>query len=182
MTILTDSTGAALPLLETPGPDTLRAYGEALFLALRSPRHAGMTLGTLRQYLEPPLALGQYRIFRVDGVPRGMVTWARFSPLAEQRFVLGEPLTLEDWCSGDALWVADILAPYRGVAAGIARHLRRPGNFCNTEFFFRRVSGDNRTRRIVHVSCRPGERSGVVDVNAFLAQRAPASPAPVSDA
>ncbi len=160
---LVDSTGKPLPLSEAPSEDTLRAYGDAAFLYMRSPRHQDMPLKSFRESVEPPLILGQYRIFGFDGVPRGMFTWAWMSPEAEREYVCGGALRPEDWRSGDRLWIIDLVAPYRGLTSGIGRWIMTPGNLTETEFLFRRVVGANGTRRIVHVRLdRPHDKARIL--------------------
>ena len=162
MTAMVDSAGRALPASERPSEDRLRVYGDLMFLAFRSPRHARMTTGLLRTYFEPPILLGQYRIFRFDGVPRGMFTWARLDRAAERKLVAGEALAPEDWAGGDRLWIVDLIAPYRGLAAGMVRWIMEPGNFTGEDFFFRRVGEDDRTRRIVHIDFRRDRLSRIL--------------------
>jgi cytolysin-activating lysine-acyltransferase len=154
MTALSDSHGRTLPDSECPGPERLRAYGDMLFLAFRSPRHAGMSVAQLRDYLEPPLLRGQFRLFRFDGVARGMYTWGWLDARAEHRLITGEPLSPDDWTSGDRLWIVDIMAPYKGMTASMVRWIMKTGHFTDGEFFYRRVDADNRTRRIVHIDFR----------------------------
>ncbi|KUJ73417.1 hypothetical protein AVO45_15145 [Ruegeria marisrubri] len=136
---------------EFPSQEKLRVYGDVMFLAMRSPHHAGMSVANLRAALEPPVELGQFRIFRFDGVPRGMFTWANLEPEAEARLVSGQALSFDDWNSGDHLWIIDLIAPYRGLTAGMARWIMKPGNFADRDFYFRRVTAGRDTRRIVHV-------------------------------
>ncbi len=163
-----DCTGQVLPPHELPSGDKLRVYGDLLFLAFRSTRHARMTTATLRAYFEPPVELGQFRIFRFDDVPRGMYTWAFLTPESERKLLLGEPLSPEEWRSGDRLWIMDIIAPYRGLTRSISRWIMKPGNFTDTEFLFRRVEGTNTTRRIVHVDFRQDRLARIFDDDAFL--------------
>lgn len=136
---------------EFPSQARLRILGDAVFLAMRSPHHQRMSVVNLRAALEPPIELGQFRIFRFDDIPRGMFTWAYLSPDAEARFVSGAPLRPEDWASGPRLWLIDLIAPYRGMAAGIARFVAKPGNFAEREFLFRRIRDGNVTRKILHI-------------------------------
>jgi cytolysin-activating lysine-acyltransferase len=166
-----DSTGAALPREERPSPDMLRVYGDTAFLAFRSPRHGRMPVATLRAYLEPPLLLGQFRIFRVDDVPRGMYTWAWMGPEAERRLISGAPLRPEDWHGGDRLWIVDIIAPYRGMTASMVRWLMKPQNFTDRSFLFRRVAEDDSTRRIVHIDFERERLSRVMSEAEFLAEQ-----------
>lgn len=165
---LTDSTGKPLPAIEAPGPDKLRVYGDMLFLGFRSPRHAQMPLGALRRYLEPPVELGQFRIFRFDDVPRAMYSWAWLDRDAERKLVEGEPLAPEDWQSGDRLWIIDLIAPYPGLTAQIVRWIMKPGHFAERQFWFRRVGGQNETRRIVHVDFEARRLARVYGGREFL--------------
>lgn len=169
---IVDSVGQRLPDIECPDPQLLQAYGDVLFLTCRSARHSRMSLGQMRSYFEPPLHRGQFRIFRFDGVPRGMFTWAWLNEDAERRLVLGEALQPGDWTSGNRLWIVDIIAPYRGLTRSMVRWIMKPGHFTDGRFFFRRVSETNDTRRIVCVDLY-GEKLGKVYSEAeFLASGA----------
>ncbi|WP_371036568.1 MULTISPECIES: toxin-activating lysine-acyltransferase [unclassified Rhodosalinus] len=162
-----DSLGRTLPDVESPGPERLRAYGDMIFLAFRSARHARMPVAQLRSYIEPPLLLGQFRLFRFDGVARGLYTWAWLGAGGERRLITGEQLTPEDWNAGDRLWIVDIMAPYRGTTASMVRWIMRKGHFTDEEFFYRRVGDDNRTRRIVHIDFRRQDLAKVYSETAF---------------
>ncbi|MBN2906004.1 MAG: toxin-activating lysine-acyltransferase [Rhodobacteraceae bacterium] len=164
-----DSTGRVLPPVESPAPEVLRAYGDLLFLAFRSPRHSQMSVAELRAYLEPPMELGQFRIFRFDDVPRGMYTWAWMTPEAEERLITGAPLRPEDWSGGERLWIVDLMAPYRGLTSSIVRWLMVPGHFTDRSFLFRRVGDRNQTRRIVHIDFRRARLSKVMTEAQFAA-------------
>jgi len=166
-----DATGKKLPEIEVPSAEKLRVYGDMLFLAMRSPRHQAMRLAVLRSYLEPPVELGQFRIFRFDDVPRGMYTWAWLDDTAERKLVTGEPLQPGDWASGERLWLVDLVAPYRGLTAGMVRWIMQPGNFTRDAFWFRRVADDNRTRRIVHIDFRADRLSRLYTTESFLDRR-----------
>jgi cytolysin-activating lysine-acyltransferase len=163
-----DSTGRELPAIELPTPDRLRVYGDMLFLAFRSQRHAGMTTAALRAWFEPPVELGQFRIFRFDDVPRGMYTWARLDCAAERKMIEGGTLTPEEWRSGGRLWIIDMIAPYRGLTASISRWVMQRGNFTRDEFLFRRVKDANTTRRIVHVDFHADRLARILDEKTFL--------------
>jgi len=168
MTALTDARGRTLPDIESPDPERLRVYGDMMFLAFRSPRHARMQVAQLRSYIEPPLLLGQFRLFRFDGVARGLYTWGWLGPEAERRLITGGQLAPEDWTSGDRLWIVDIMAPYNGLTRSMVRWIMEEGNFTDADFFFRRVGDDNRTRRIVHIDFRRPDLAQVHSERAFL--------------
>ncbi|UOA26413.1 toxin-activating lysine-acyltransferase [Pseudosulfitobacter sp. DSM 107133] len=169
MAPLTDTMGVVMPESEAPTEARLRAYGDFLFLAFRSDWHQRMTMANLRSAFEAPIALDQYRIFRFDGVPRGLITWARMSAEAERKYVAGELLDPEDWQSGDRLWLIDMIAPYKGLAASITRWVMVPGQFTDATFSFRRVSADHATRRIVTIDLtRPDDKARVLSEADFL--------------
>lgn len=166
---LTDTEGRELPPRETPPEATLRAMGDFLFLAFRSPHHQKMSVANLRLAFEPPILLGQNRIFRFDDIPRGCFTWAHLSRDAEQRYVAGHPLRPRDWQSGDHLWIIDLMAPYRGLTASMVRWIMQPGNLTRKDFYFRRVVDGRATRRIVHIDFeRPEGLSKVLTESDFL--------------
>lgn len=139
---------------EFPSAEKLRVYGDVMFLCLRSEHHAQMSVANLRAAMEPPIELGQFRIFRFDGIPRGMFTWAHLGAEAETRLVSGQALLPEDWNSGGRLWLIDLIAPYPGMTAAMARWVMTRGNLTDGEFLFRRVKNGRETRRIVHVDFR----------------------------
>lgn len=168
MTELVDSTGQSLPTIEMPSEEKLRVYGDLMFLAFRSQRHSAMNVNTLRTYLEPPIELGQFRVFRFDDVPRAMYTWARLDRQAERKLVNGDPLGPNDWRSGNRLWIVDLIAPYKGLTHSIGRWVMKKGNFSDTEFLFRRVSGVNDTRRIVHVDFERDKLGKIYSASEFL--------------
>lgn len=169
MSPLTDTAGLTLPESETPSETRLRAYGDFLFLAFRSDWHQRMTMANLRLAFETPIALDQYRIFRFDGVPRGLITWAWMSAKAERKYIAGDLLDPEDWQSGDRLWLIDMIAPYKGLAASITRWVMVPGQFTHSTFNFRRISADNTTRRIVTIDLtKPDDKARVLSEAAFL--------------
>ena len=81
-----------------------------------------------------------------------MITWAWMAPEAERRLIRGDPMLPSDWDGGERLWLIDLIAPYRGLAQSVGRWLSVPGNFSDDDFFFRRVTGANKTRRIAQLS------------------------------
>lgn len=144
---------------EWPDAERLRVYGDLCFLAMRSAHHRRMSVAILRDAFEPPILLGQFKLFRFDGVPRGALTWAWLSRNAEARYLAGEGLHFADWRSGDRLWIIDLIAPYRGLTAGIGRWVMTRGNMPGPRFLFRRVSDGKRTRRVVEVDL---DRDGAI--------------------
>lgn len=168
MAHLTDSDGQPLPDVEAPSAEKLRIYGDTMFLVMRSQRHARMNVAGLRTYFEPPIEAGQFRVFRFDEVPRAMYTWAWLDSAAERKLITGEPLARSDWQSGEHLWIIDLIAPYRGLTGQIVRWIMQRGNFAEREFRFRRVGGDNETRRIVHIDFDAARLSRVYKGQEYL--------------
>ncbi len=153
-----------------PSAERLRIYGDFMFLAMRSVHHQKMSVANLRAAIEPPILFGQYRIFRFDGIPRGLITWAHLSAEAEARYVAGGHLRPADWKSGDNLWLIDLIAPYPGLMRGMSRWIMKPGNFADRDYYFRRVRNGNRTRKIVHVDFeRADGMSRILSENDFAA-------------
>lgn len=170
MNKLVDVTGKPIPPLETPSEAKLRIYGDFLFLAFRSKWHMRMSVANLRSAFEAPVELDQYRVFRFDGVPRGLITWAWLSPEAERKYVSGDLLDPADWQSGDRLWLIDMIAPYKGLAGSITRWVMVPGQFTDASFNFRRAGHDNTTRRIVNIDfSRPDDKARILTDADFLA-------------
>ena len=100
------------PLPEYPDGAAIRGYGELMFLMMREAAYRDAPLWRVRAAVQPAVDLGQYQVFRIDGVARSAVTWA-FLGEAEQRTLLDrDRLEPAAWHSGPNLWVKSILAPY----------------------------------------------------------------------
>ncbi|MCV6584281.1 MAG: toxin-activating lysine-acyltransferase [Marinibacterium sp.] len=95
-----------------PNEKQLMAYGELSFLFLRSSTHKNVTATGLLKSIAPATDTGQFAILRQGKFPRACCTWAFFSEEAEARYLAGEPVTVDDWTSGDRAWIMDIVAPY----------------------------------------------------------------------
>lgn len=99
-------------------PVTLsQLLGEIAWLLSQSPLHRALQIGDLEWLVMPALIHRQFYIFRDGDQPVGLALWARCSPAAEAKLDRGmiEPenrLTLEEWRSGDALWLVDLIAPF----------------------------------------------------------------------
>ena len=152
----------ALANPDFPTEEQIRAWGDILFLAMRSPRHGAMTAYQLREAFEPAVTTGQYRIFRFDGIARGLITYAFLGYNAEYRYLSGKVLKARDWRSGRQLWITDIIAPYPGLTQAMSRWVMTRGHLTSHNFYFRRVSGAKATRKIVHVDFEREDKLGVV--------------------
>jgi cytolysin-activating lysine-acyltransferase len=68
--------------------------------------------------LMTPVLLQQFRLYYDQSKPIGVVLWARVSAEVEAMLAAGTTrLRLQDWRSGDRLWVVEVIAPF-GRAGG----------------------------------------------------------------
>ncbi len=114
MTDQPEQAAAASP----PKPPTVsHILGEMTWLLTQSLLHKAMAIGDLEWLIMPALAHRQFYIFRDGERPVGLALWAKCNPVAEAKLERGmiEPenrLTLDEWKSGDALWLVDLIAPF----------------------------------------------------------------------
>ncbi|MGR3662795.1 MAG: toxin-activating lysine-acyltransferase [Paracoccaceae bacterium] len=154
--------------LEFPEPEKLRVYGDFMFLTLRSPHHRKMSVANLQSAVETPISLKQFRVFRFNDIPRGLLTWAMFDAEAERKYISGALLQAEDWRSGPHMWLIDFVAPYKGLTKSMARWIMEKGNLAEDEFWFRRVKNGLDTGRIVHVDFnKPDDKAEILDRDHF---------------
>jgi hemolysin-activating ACP:hemolysin acyltransferase len=146
---------------ENPTEPQLRAYGDFSFLYLRSEFHKNIPMHMARLALQPAIDLNQFRIFRIDNVPRYGFTWAFLSPEVERKIVAGKVLTPSEWLSGKQMWVIEIIAPYgEGTAASVVHWLKRnlPKNIDSVRYM--RVAADPAKNRVFDVRRINGARWG----------------------
>ena len=94
-------------------PERYADFGAMFYLASLTAFHRPRSLAAAVSTFEPALRLGQYHIFRSGGYPRAFVSWAGLNPEAERRFAVDHlPLPPEDWNSGPAVWLVDLVAPF----------------------------------------------------------------------
>ena len=91
--------------------------GEMAWLLTQSPLQRGLAMGDLEWLVMPPLIHRQFYIFRDGDRPVGLALWAKCTPEAEAKLEAGmiEPenrLTLEEWTSGETIWLVDLIAPF----------------------------------------------------------------------
>ena len=98
-----------------PGLDKLGVIGHAVWLMTQVPTHRHLFITDMEWALIPPVSLGQFRIWRKNGVPVAFATWAFLEADAEKRLIAGvHKLKPIDWKSGENLWLMDVLAPFGG--------------------------------------------------------------------
>jgi cytolysin-activating lysine-acyltransferase len=110
-----------------PAPDAAAAptvshiLGEMTWLLTQSPMHKALAIGDLEWLAMPALIHRQFYIFRDAERPVGLALWAKCAPEAEAKLERGmiEPenrLTLEEWTSGERIWLVDLIAPFADQA------------------------------------------------------------------
>ncbi|OOY18671.1 hypothetical protein BMI86_19995 [Thioclava sp. DLFJ5-1] len=123
--------------------------GEMTWLYSMSELHRTWPVGSIHQWLLPALLHNQFKIFRRDGRPVGLLTWARMSKDVETAYVRNtRSLQPKDWVSGDRLWLLDLIAPF-GDGKRIIQHIRHE-IFARDVARFLRVRKGDRTIRIVY--------------------------------
>jgi cytolysin-activating lysine-acyltransferase len=114
-----ESAPAAAPKT-APSLDKVQAMGHALWLMMQSPLHRHLFIADLEWMLVPPVALGQFRLWRQENRPIGFVTWALVSAEVEERLRRGDiRLKPAEWKSGDAVWLMDTILPFGGADAAV---------------------------------------------------------------
>lgn len=103
---------------EGQGPLTVsHVLGEMTWLLTQSPLHRALSIGDIDWLLMPALIHRQFYIFRDGPQPVGLALWAKCDASGEAKLDRGmiEPenrLALEEWNSGSALWLVDLIAPF----------------------------------------------------------------------
>lgn len=100
-----------------PAPTVSHMLGEMTWLLTQSPLHRALLIGDLEWLVMPALIAEQFYIFRDGERPVGLGLWARTTPEGEAKLGQGmiEPanrLSLEEWTSGDRVWLVDLVAPF----------------------------------------------------------------------
>lgn len=131
-------------------PEKYADFGVMLYLSSLTPIHRDRMLTQAVHTFETPLRLGQYHIFRQNGYPRGFVTFAGLSNLAERRFAIKQDaLKPEDYASGSSFWLIDLVAPFgqvRQMVEQLKQSIPHPRVRAN------RLDSDLATNRIVEWS------------------------------
>jgi cytolysin-activating lysine-acyltransferase len=117
MTESTDQPAAAAPPKAVAPPTVSHILGEMTWLLTQSPIHKALAIGDLEWLVMPALIHRQFYIFRDAERPVGLALWAKCTPEAEAKLERGmiEPenrLTLEEWTSGEQIWLVDLIAPF----------------------------------------------------------------------
>jgi len=107
---------------ETPARDMdkVGVMGAAAWLMAQSPLHRHLFMADMEWLVIPPVALGQFRLWRNGNQPEGFASWAYVSDDVDQALAQGRGrLRPTDWKSGPHLWLMDLVAPFGGQAKAI---------------------------------------------------------------
>lgn len=120
----------------TGAPATVAdALGQVTWLFSQSPVHKQLRIGDLEWSVMPAILHEQFRIFRfgplpgledvdpgaflpgvnragLEQMPLGVAFWGLLSADAEAKVERGKRLALEDWKSGDRLWLLELISPF----------------------------------------------------------------------
>lgn len=163
------------------------ALGQIVWLLSQSPLHRELKLKDLEWSFMPAIVSEQFRIFRfgplaaLDGVnsesfqkfgmspqgleqlPLGVATWAHLSEAAERKLEQGEHLALEDWKSGDRLWLVEFVAPFSNGESKIAEAMMfdlMQGPFKGKTFHLHRTDPKSGRRDKIKLNGVPAEAGG----------------------
>jgi cytolysin-activating lysine-acyltransferase len=153
-----------------PGERTMgRMLGEMVWLMTQSPAHKHFSLADLEWMVMPPLALGQYRIFRNGEQPLGVALWAYLNPESEQKLEGGATrLMPQEWAQGmridpehgmvsgegGTLWLIDIICPghtAENKLADICLHDLMTSVFKGQRFKMFQIDPETRMRKVVEL-------------------------------
>jgi len=95
------------------GPTVSHMLGEICWILAQSPGHKHFTFADMEWLVIPPRKHEQYRVFRDEArAPIGLALWAYLDKDAEDS-LSSAPAKLrpDQWKSGDALWMVDLICP-----------------------------------------------------------------------
>ena len=147
-------------------PTVSHLLGEMTWLLTQSPLHRAFSIGDLEWLVMPALIHEQFYLFRDGQQPVGLAMWAKCTPEGVAKLDKGmiEPenrLTLEEWASGDQVWLVDLLAPFasaenRHRELMIADLISKP--LKGVEFRFHQIDPSTGKRVVQTVAADAGEK------------------------
>lgn len=105
---------------EVNTPDRAAVLGHAMWLMAQSAAHRHLFIVDLEWALIPPVALGQFRLWRRQNMPIGFASWGFLTPEADARVAGGNPrLQPQEWNAGQIAWIMDVITPMGGSEQAI---------------------------------------------------------------
>lgn len=169
--------------VRTPPPGVPRTVAEALgqvvWLLAQSPQYRELRVKDLEWSFMPAIVHEQFRIFRfgplpgserfdpgtvlgggltreaLEQLPLGVAIWGRLSPAAEAKLEQGEWLTLEEWRSGERVWLIELISPFSTPENKLSEAMLldlMQGPFRNTPFHLHRTDPATGRRDKVRVA------------------------------
>lgn len=92
--------------------------GEALLVVMNSHAHRlNFFVSDIEWLILAPLMKEQFRLYKdSEGKPVGLILWAFVNEEVNKRLDMGVgKLSMNDWNSGDILWIMDVIAPTGGA-------------------------------------------------------------------
>jgi cytolysin-activating lysine-acyltransferase len=170
-------------------PTVSHLLGEMTWLLTQSPLHRALAIGDLEWLVMPALLTEQFYIFRDGDRPVGLALWAKTDAAGERKLAGGlvDPanrLTLEEWSTGNRVWLVDLIAPF---ADENNRHLEVmmadliSGPLRQQEFRFHRVDAKTGVRetKLVPAGASEDLRQALAKAVATGSEGATVSPAAV---
>ena len=151
---------------EPPPPTVSHMLGEMTWLLTQSPLHRVFGIGDLEWLVMPALLHEQFYLFRDGAQPVGLALWAKCNPAAVGKLERGmvDPenrLTLEEWNSGDRVWLVDLIAQFatnenKQRETMIADLISKP--LKGVEFRFHQTDPDTGKRVVQTVAADAGDK------------------------
>jgi len=157
---------ASAPAPAVKPPTVSHLLGEMTWPLSQSPLHKVLAIGDLEWLVMPALIHEQFYLFRDGDKPVGLALWAKCNDEAERKLEGGmiEPknrLTLEEWTSGDRIWLVELIAPFadatnRQREVMIADLISKP--LAGKAFSFHQTDPNTGARMVQKVAADAGEK------------------------
>jgi cytolysin-activating lysine-acyltransferase len=162
----TAKSAASKSAAAAPAPTVSHMLGEMTWLLSQSPLHKVFSISDLEWLVMPALIHEQFYLFRDGEQPVGLAMWAKCSTNAAAKLDRGmiEPenrLTLDEWNSGNQVWLVDLIAPFATAENKqreimIADLISKP--LKDTEFRFHRTDPATGKRTVQTVGADAGDK------------------------
>lgn len=154
------------------------ALGQIVWVLSQSAMHKELRLKDLEWSMMPPILHEQFRLFSfgplaslddvgpevlrksgftkegLQNMPLGVAVWAKVSESVEQKLERGEHLTLDEWKSGDRVWLVELISPFANTGNKLLEVMLMDlikGPFANTAFSVHRTDPATGIRNKVYM-------------------------------